>query len=73
MIHLIMISEESFYNLNIPKLFEDSLGRRKFALIYECKFRFKMAWQSELIQPVIKEINSVVFCNGIDEVTEINL
>jgi len=54
------------YN-NCPILFEDANANNRFALITKGKYSYRLAWHSDLINPVILEINSNVVSIGVDQ------
>lgn len=60
------ISEESFENCAHPTLFRNILTDRKFGIVSKGTTSFKLGWQSNLIKPIVKEINSQVYAIGID-------
>lgn len=62
------INKKSFYQQNVPLLFGESndMANNHFAIISDGKYRFKIAWHSD-IEPVIKEVILGVFGVGIDQ------
>jgi hypothetical protein len=61
------ITEEKFNKLNWPILFNDETTSRCFGIISNGEQNFRLAWQSDLIQPVITEIRSSIYGVGIDQ------
>ncbi|MCX6317426.1 MAG: hypothetical protein NTW29_09065 [Bacteroidetes bacterium] len=60
------ISEFDYTNLDIPFLFEDRFADRSFALVICNSFKFKIGWQSDIVEPEINIFNSSLFTIGID-------
>lgn len=60
------ISETYFNNSRIPVLFEDKLTDRVFGIISNGVNEYKFGWQSTLIKPIIKFIDSSYCSIGID-------
>ncbi len=61
------ISEESFNNLTSKVLFNDSTTSRCFGEINGAPTKFRLGWQSDLIDPVISELVPGIFGVGIDQ------
>ncbi|HRP03212.1 MAG TPA: hypothetical protein PLE30_11250 [Candidatus Kapabacteria bacterium] len=66
-IKLFEISELDFKALSVPILFNDDSSDRVFGLISDNKNKYKLGWQSDVIKPVIKWINSNICSIGIDQ------
>ena len=66
-ITLLQITEEQFYRLTMPVLFNDIKTSRSFSTITNGVRYFKFAWQSDLITPVITEIDTAIYSIGIDQ------
>jgi hypothetical protein len=64
---LFKVSEESFNNLKIPIIFNDNNTSRCFGVIRKDEREFGLAWQSDLIEPEVKEIDSSIYGIGIDQ------
>lgn len=61
------ISKSEFESINsIAVLFYDVLHSRCFGVIEEKGICFRFGWQSDLLEPVIKEIDKNIFAIGID-------
>lgn len=62
------IPKDEFYSLRLPVVFNDKSTSRSFGVIAIAgKPCFKMAWQSDLVEPVITEIRNDVVSIGIDQ------
>lgn len=61
------ISEKEFKNSNLPVLFENKLTDRMFGVISNDINSFKLGWQSNIIKPVVKEVNQEIYAIGIDQ------
>jgi hypothetical protein len=66
-LHLKNISAEEFSQLRVPILFRDKFSDRNFGVITNGKSTFRLAWQSDMLQPEITEIFSNVYAIGIDQ------
>ena len=66
-IDILQIEELEFNKLNAPTLFNNSYTSRCFGIIKNKIFSYKFAWQSDLIKPVLTEVNKNVFAIGIDQ------
>jgi hypothetical protein len=66
-LHLKNISAEEFSQLKVPILFRDKISDRNFGIITNEKIEFRLAWQSDTVQPEITEIFSNVYSIGIDQ------
>ena len=64
---LIKLSEEDFYKSKIPILFNDKNTSRCFGVIRKGEQEFGLAWQSDLVEPFITEIDPNIYCIGIDQ------
>lgn len=60
------IVESEFRKLDIPILFEDKSLDRNFGVVSDGKKEYKIGWQSENIEPVVKKINPLLYSIGID-------
>jgi len=60
------LSKEEFETNETSLLFQDQVTNRRFALISYKNHRFRLAWHSDLIKPLITEINPGIFSVGID-------
>lgn len=61
------LTEEDFDKLNLPILFGDSFTNKRFAIVTNGQQSFRLAWRSNLIDPIITEISLNVFGVGIDQ------
>ncbi|MBN2443992.1 MAG: hypothetical protein JXJ04_21700 [Spirochaetales bacterium] len=61
------ISEEEFYKLNYPILFENGKYNKRFGVLTIQNDNYAFAWRSELIEPVILKANSYTVCVGVDQ------
>jgi len=68
MIEFNKINEEEFNKQNVPTLFKEDNERanNNYAIISVCKLGFQFAWNSS-IEPIILEVNSNIYCIGIDQ------
>lgn len=64
--NLTNISEQDFISLNCKLLFGDNKTNRKFAKISKLDTCYKLAWQSDLINPSVFAINNCIYCIGVD-------
>lgn len=60
------ITKEEYNKLNLPTLFTNRLGSWKFGVINFNNHFYKFSWQSELINPLVIELITGIFCVGID-------
>jgi len=60
------ITEEEFNKSALPILFNEATSRR-FGEIVNGSNGFRFSWQSDLIEPVITEINKNIYSIGIDQ------
>jgi hypothetical protein len=60
------ISEIDYNNSNLPILFEDKQIDRVFGIISNYKHSFRLAWQSTIVKPVVKEVDEEIYAIGID-------
>ena len=63
------ITELEFIDTDIPLLFQEkeSIFNRKFALLNFDKSSFKIAWQSDSIEPEIVKISANIYSVGVDQ------
>lgn len=62
------ISENEFEKKqSTPVLFYDSLYSRCFGVIENKASEFKFGWQSDLLEPVIKDVDKNIYAIGIDQ------
>ena len=64
-----IIEEQTYKDLACDSIFEDSQDayNRKFGIITEGTIMAKIAWTSDLLQPIFMEIFSKIFAVGIDQ------
>lgn len=60
------ISESEFKKLSVPVLFQDESMDRTFGVVSDGKNEYKLGWQSENIEPVIKWVDTLLCSIGID-------
>ncbi len=61
------ISEDNFNKINIPILFSNSKTNKRFKIISDNNYAFKLAWQSDTIECCIKEIDDGIYAIGVDQ------
>ena len=61
------ITKEEFEIRKDQVLFNDKIVNNRFAIITNGTNSFKIAWYSDLIDPVITEITTDIYCIGIDQ------
>ena len=66
-INLIRISKENFDKNDSPILFMDNISNREWALLTNGLYTLKIAWHSDLINPMITKIDGYVYGIGIDQ------
>lgn len=60
------ITESDYNNSNAKVLFNGAELNRSFAKIDLGQIKFKLAWQSDLVEPLLLELDNGLFCIGID-------
>ena len=66
-IKLTKLTESSFDKYNNDIIFQDDVSNRCYAIIEDEKFVFRLAWHSDLIEPVISELSEKIISIGIDQ------
>ena len=60
------ISEIDYNSSDLPILFEDKRIDRVFGIISNDKHSFRLAWQSTIVKPILKEVDKEIYAIGID-------
>lgn len=67
MVIITELVETDFNKSKFPTLFSDERTNRVFALISYGDYAFKLAWQSDLIRPLVTEVAKEICTVGIDQ------
>jgi hypothetical protein len=66
-VSLIKLTRTEYYSFNNLALFDDNLNSRCYGVITDGQNDFRLAWQSDLIEPILTQVEANVFSIGIDQ------
>jgi len=67
MIELEEIRKTDFYLYRMPTLFAENKANKCFAKISNGIISYQLAWQSDLLKPIVLNIKQEIYCIGIDQ------
>lgn len=67
MIKIKKIDKIEFNLLDIPALLNEDKGNKCYAIVSNGILNYKIAWQSDLLSPLILKISNNIYCIGIDQ------
>jgi len=67
MVKLKKIGKQDFDLHIISTLFDDDKANKCFAVISNGIISYQLAWQSDLLEPIVLKINQEIYCIGIDQ------
>ena len=61
------LNEIEFANLDFPILFNDNLYSKCYGTLFSNLLGFKFGWRSELLDPIVQQIDENIYTIGIDQ------